>query len=327
MAPIVARSPDEALQAISHGVSHWLRTLAKRFEGQEATFLALCDRLFDLEYEEEEEDDVPVGRAINHPVDQATDALLQWWYRRPLKDDQRLYEDVNLRFSRICDARVGKFRHGRVLLAAHVIALFRVDRDWATRYVPPLFEWERSEAEAGAAWEGFLWSPRLYPPLIEAFKPAFLDTANHYEELGRHGVQYSLLLTFAAMKPGGVFTRRELASATAALSQEGLNNAAETLVRAIKGAGGQRAEYWRNRVESYLRYVWPTQDVASASIVESFARVCIAAEDAFPAMLGDVYRWLQGVAYPDRVVHRLHEIRLHERFPEATLEFLDVIIG
>lgn len=328
MAPIVARSPDEPLRALSHGVSYWLRTLAKSFEGQEETFLALCDRLFDLEYEEEEVVDDPVGRAINHPVGQATDALLNWWYRRPLKDGQRLDERLDASFSRICDTRIGKFRHGRVLIAAHVIALFRVDREWATRYVLPLFEWERSEAEAGAAWEGFLWSPRLYPPLMEAFKPAFLDTANHYERLGRHDVQYSSLLTFAAMDPAGVFTRRELANATMALSQEGLNNAAGTLVRALEGAGEQRAEYWRNRVEPYLRYVWPkTQNVASPSIAESFARLCVAADDAFPTALKEVYRWLQGVAYPEGVVHRLHEVKLHERFPEATFEFLDQIIG
>lgn len=327
MAPVLAHSPDDSLQALSHGVSLWLRTLAKSFDGQEAIFLTLCDRLFELEYEDEEEDNDPVGRAINHPVGQATDALLQWWYRKPLKDDQGLDEDLRPKFSRICQTGVGRLRHGRVLLAAHVIALFRVDRHWAKRFLLPLFEWEHSEAEARAAWEGFLWSPRLYLPLMEAFKLAFLDTANHYEVLGRHGVQYSSLLTFAAMEPGGIFTRRELARATAALSQEGLNNAAETLVRALEGAGGQRAEYWRNRVRPYLRNVWPkTQNVASASIAESFARVCVAAEDAFPEALGEVFRWLQGVAYPERVVHRLHEGKLHERFPEATLEFLDRII-
>ena len=327
MAPILACSPDQPLRAFSHGVSLWLRTLAKSFNGQEAIFLTLCDRLFDLEYEDEEEDNDPVGRAINHPVGQATDALLQWWYRKPLKDDQGLDEDLRPKFSRICETRVGRLRHGRVLLAAHVIALFRVDRDWTKHFLLPLFEWEHSRAEARAAWEGFLWSPRLYRPLMEAFKPAFLDTANHYEELGRHGVQYSSLLTFAAMELGGIFTRRELAGATAALSQEGLNNAAETLVRALEGAGGQRAEYWKNRVRPYLRNVWPkTQNVASASIAESFARVCVAAEDAFPEALGEVFRWLQEVAYPERVVHRLHEAKLHERFPEATLEFLDRVI-
>ena len=221
IAPILARSPDEALQMLSHGVSLWLRTLAKSFEGQEVIFLALCDRLFELEYEEEEEDNDPVGRAINHPVGQATDALLQWWYRRPLEDDQGLGEDLNSRFSSICERLVGKLRHGRVLLAAHVIALFRVDRNWARHCVLPLFEWERSEVEARAAWEGFLWSPRLYRPLMEAFKPAFLDTANHYQELGRHGVRYSSLLTFAAMELEGVFTFRELARATALCRRKG----------------------------------------------------------------------------------------------------------
>ena len=328
MAPILAGSPDDVLHALRHGVSYWLRTLAKSFERQEATFLALCDRLFDLEYEDDEAVDDPVARAINHPVGQATEALLQWWYRSSLKDGQGLDEQLSSRFSRICETRIDKLRHGRVVLAAHIIALFRVDRDWATQNVLPLFEWERSETEAGAAWEGFLGSPRLYPPLMEAFKPAFLDTAGHYDALGRHGVQYSSLLTFAAMEPGGVFTRRELARATAALPQDGLNNAAETLVRALEGVGGQRVEYWKNRVEPYLRYVWPkTQNIASVSIAESFARVCVAADEAFPAALAEVRRWLQGLAYPDRVVRRLHEVKLHERFPEATLRFLDAIVG
>ncbi len=328
MAPVLARVSSEALQAISHGVSRWLRALAKSFDGQERTFLALCDRVLELEYEDEEEADDPVGRAINHPVGQVTDALLHWWYRRPLKDDQRLDADLNPRFSRICDTRVGKHRHGRVLLAAHVIALFRVDPDWAMQNLLPLFDWERSELEARAAWEGFLWSPRLHRPLMEALKPAFLDTANHYEELGRHGVQYSSLLTFTALDPAGVFTRPELANATASLSQEGLDNAAETLVLALEGAGNQRADYWRNRVAPYVRSIWPrTENVASRSVAESFARVCVSAQDAFPEALREVRRWLQGVAFPERVVDLLHKVGLHELFPEATLDFLDLILG
>ena len=146
--------------------------------------------------------------------------------------------------------------------------------------------------------------------------------------LGKHGVQYSSLLTFAALDPADVFTPHELARATAALPQEGLDNTAETLVQALEGAGGQRPEYWGNRVKPYLRDVWPkTQNVASVSIADSFARVCVAAEDAFPEALGEVYRWLQGVAYPDRIVHRLHEVKLHKRFPEATLKLLDRIVS
>ena len=328
IASVLAQAPDESLQTLSHGVSFWLRAVAKTFEGQEEAFLALCDRVLKLKYEEEDDSDDVVGRAINHPVGQVTEALLHWWYRGPLEDDQGLGGDLNPRFSRICDTRIVKFRHGRVLLAAHVIALFRVDCDWATRCMLPLFEWERSVAEARSAWEGFLWSPRLYRPLMEALKPAFLETAHHYAELGRHDVQYSSLLTFAALDPGGIFTRRELATATAALSQEGLNNSANTLVRAIDGAGAQGTDYWRNRVAPYLRTIWPkTHDVASASIAESFALACISAKDAFPEALDQVRPWLEGLAFPERTVHRLHEAKIHERFPRATLNFLHLVIG
>ena len=108
--------------------------------------------------------DEPVTRAINHPVGHVTEALLRWWYRRSLEDNQGLPEEIKPTFTELCDTVVDKFRHGRVLLAAHVIALFRVDRDWATQHLLPLFDWQRSVAEARAAWEGFLWSPGCIAP-------------------------------------------------------------------------------------------------------------------------------------------------------------------
>ena len=266
MAPVVAGASDEDLHTIRHGVALWLQELARTFEGQEERFLGLCDRVLGLVEEEEDIPEDPVDRAINHPAGQVTQALLRWWYRKPLKDNQKLPEELNSRFSRICDTRIIPLRHGRVLLSANVIALFRVDCDWTTRCLLPMFDWGRSNVEARSAWEGFLSSPRLYQPLIEAFKAAFLDTANRYVELAKHDVQYSSLLTFAALDPGGVFSRTELARATAALPREGLENAAETLVRALKGAGAQSADYWRNRVAPYLKTVWPrTDDVGSAS--------------------------------------------------------------
>ena len=328
MAPVLAQAQEEVLKDLRHEVSSWLYAVAKTFKGQEETFLGLCDQILGLEYEKEDDFDDPLGRAINHPVGKVTDALLRWCYRSPLEDDQGLGGDLKTRFSGICDTRADKFRHGRVLLAAHVIALFRVDRDWTTRCVLPLFEWERSATEARSAWEGFLGSPRLYRPLMEKIKPAFLDTSNHYEELGRHNVQYSSLLTFAALDPDGVFTRHELATATAALPPQGLNKAAATLVRAIEGAGSQGADFWKNRVARYLRTVWPrTAKVASEPIAESFARACVAAGDAFPEALYQVHSWLRGLAFPERAVSKLYRSKIHERFPRDTLEFLYLVVA
>ena len=182
-----------------------------------------------------------------------TEALLRWWYRSSLNDGQRVPDSLKPTLTDLCNLEVDEFRHGRVLLAANLIALFRVDPDWAKEHVIPLFDWNGPELEARATWEGFLWSPRLYRPLTETLKQAFLDTAKHYAKLGKHRRQYAAVLTFVALDPGDIFKPAELAQATRALPQEGLADAAEALARSLDGAGKQQADFWKNRVWPYLR--------------------------------------------------------------------------
>ena len=328
MAPILAEAPSAVLQDLTHGVSWWLENIARTFQGREDTFLLLCDRVLALDYDVEEVDDDLVGHAINHPVGQVTEALLRWWYRGDLADEQGLAEGPRRRFSQLCDAEIAKFRDGRVLLAGHAISLFRVDRDWSIRYMLPLFEWERSTVEARAAWEGFLWSPRIHLPLMEVLGPAFLDTANHYAQLGRYREQYASLLTFVALDPRGAFTKLELARATRALPPAALEHTADTLFRAVDSAGDQRADYWRNRVGPYLRSIWPkTPDVNSEEVAEGLALACVAAGDAFPEGFRQVGAWLRSLQYPERIAHALHEAKLDTRFPEPALELLHRIVG
>jgi hypothetical protein len=267
-------------------------------------------------------------RAINHPVGHVTEALLRWWYRRSPEDEEGLPAEIRPTFIELCDTRIDAFRHGRVLLAAHVIALFRVDREWAMQHLLPLFDWQRSEVEARAAWEGFLWSPRLYRPLMEVLKPAFLDTARHYAALGKRDGQYASLLTFAALDPGDTFAIAELAAATRSLPTDGLHDTAQALVRALEGSGDQRADYWSNRVAPYLHAIWPkTRDNISPAIADSLGRLCVAAQTAFPDALAMLRGWLQPSAHPDFLVHQLHEAGLCGRFPEQALDLLSLVIG
>ncbi|HBN9625210.1 TPA: SIR2 family protein [Pseudomonas aeruginosa] len=328
MAPTLATAPDEVLQTLAHGVSWWLQAIAKTFEGHEALFFVLTRRILAQDHQDGVDTDEPVMRAINHPVGHVTEALLRWWYRRSLEDGQGLPEELKPTFTELCDTRIEKFRHGRVLLAAHIIALFRVDSNWATQHLLPLFDWRRSEAEARAAWEGFLWSPRLYRPLMELLKAAFLDTARHYAALGKHDGQYASLLTFAALEPGDTFTTVELAIATRSLPPDGLHDAAQALVRALEGSGDQRADYWANRVVPYLHAIWPkTRDNISPVIAESLGRLCIAAQDAFPEALALLRAWLQPATHPNYLVHRLHDTALCGEYPEQALDFLSLVIG
>lgn len=328
MGGVLAAAPDEVAEELAHALSWWLQAIAKTFSGNEASFFTLIGRVLTLHRNEgiEGEDD-PVSKAINHPVGLVTDAALRWWYRQSLEDDQELPDALKPIFTGLCDPDVASFRHGRVLLAAHVIALFRVDRSWTMEYLLPLFDWQRTREEACAAWEGFLWSPRIYRPLMEIIKPQFLATAQHYADLGAHGDQYAALLTFAALQPDDTFSISELAFATRSLPAEGLQSAAQALVRALEGAGEQRTDYWRNRVLPYLKFIWPkSRDVITPEISESLARLCVAAQDAFPETLRVLRPWLQSPDHPDFVVHLLHEAKLCGRFSEEALAFLDAVV-
>ena len=328
MAAVLMAASKSVLHDLSHAASWWLGAVSKSAVDADEKFYSLCDDLLALDYEEDGEVHNPVDRAINHPVGLVTEALLDSWYQDPLRDGQGLTEALQATLSKICDLRQGTLRHGRVVLAGNVIALFRVDIEWTTRHLLPLFDWRQSPAEARFAWEGFLASPRLYRPLIEALRQAFLDTARHYSEIGRHDRQYSSLLTFAALDPDGVFKPAELRAATASLPQHGLENCAETLVRALRGSGHQAPEYWRNRVFPYLTTIWPQgNDVASRAIAESLARVCIEAQQAFPKALNQVRIWLRALPFPARSLNRFGELKIYEHFPVESIEFLDLLIG
>jgi hypothetical protein len=103
-------------------------------------------------------------RRLRHPIGHVTEALLRWWYRQQPEDGQGLPTEIRSTFTGLCNIQLDKFRHGRVLLAAHVIALFRVDRDWATQHLLPLFDWQRSEDEARVTWRAFCGHPACIAP-------------------------------------------------------------------------------------------------------------------------------------------------------------------
>ena len=176
-APLVQTMPDAVLQEIAHGVTWWIETVSKSISQHEEILLNLCRRVLALQLEagtgmtrNGESIDQPVTEAINHPVGHVTQALINLWFKRNPNDDDQLPADIKPFFTEICDVQVGRFRHGRVLLGSRLISLFRVDRIWTEKYLLPLFSWN-NPGEAKAVWEGFLWSPRLYQPLLIAFKP------------------------------------------------------------------------------------------------------------------------------------------------------------
>lgn len=325
----ITEAPDEIIKELGHSLGWWLQSTAKKINKNEEAFFKIIDRILSVHKEEVlESDDDPVGTAINHPIRYITEASLRWWYRQSLEDGLGLNDLLKPIFTDLCNTSISIFRHGRVLLATHVIPIFRVDREWTTTNLLPVFDWQSSEVEARAAWEGFLGSPRIYPPLMESFKSQFLDTAKHYVNLEKYGEQYAALLTFVSLEPGDIFKKSELAVATRSLPPEGLKSVARALVNALEGTTQHRAEYWKNRVLPYWKSVWPKSSrIINPSISGNLARLCIAAQDAFPDALQELRHWLNPPEFPDFLVNLLYEAKLCKLYPEKSLAFLDIIIA
>lgn len=328
ISPVMQKMPDEVLLEILHSASWWIQASSQVLTDHEDIFFNLCHRILDFSHNDNFVDGDPLLRALNHPVGHITQALLDHWFRNKLSDNQGLPSNLKEIFTQICVSDGENYRHGRVLLASRLIALFRVDRDWTTKHLLPLFDWGSSHPEASSVWDGFLWSPRIYRPLLSAFKNNFLATAGHYTDLGEHKSQYAAFLTYVALDPLDTFTRTELHQAVAALPQNGLDDVAQALVQALEAAGEQREQYWSKRIKPFWEQVWPkNRKLVSSAIAENLARLAIAAGSDFPKALSAVRSWLLPVEHPHSIVYRLYESGHVSQFPEPSLCLLNTIIS
>lgn len=326
-APLIQSMPDELLKEIAHGLSYWLKAISKSVDRHENILLELCLRILAISHSDGVDNEQPITRALNHPVGHITEALLNYWFIRKPNDNDNLPEDIEPIFTWLCNTEVEQFCHGRVILGSRLITLFRVDPVWTETNLLPLLNWKINPIEANAVWSGFLWSPRLYEPLLIAFKEQFLATAQHYVQLGEHSRQFATFLTYAALNYLNTYTPEEFRTALSSLPQEGLQESAQALSQALEGAGEQKEDYWKNRIEPFWQKVWPkSRDLASNQIAESLARMSIAAGNEFPSALTTVIDWIQPIEHPFYIVHRLHQSKVSEQFPEKALTLLYAII-
>jgi hypothetical protein len=336
VAPLVQTMPDAILQEIDHAVTRWIESASKSINGHEDILQNLCGRVLTLPIEAGSDSRVirdgvetydPVGSAINHPIGHVTQALINLWFKQNPNDNDLLPADLKPIFTTLCDVQVERFSHGRVLLSSQLITFFRVDRLWTEQHLLPLFGWS-NPVEAKAAWEGFLWLSSLYQPLLSAFKSQFLDSANHYADLGEHRQQFARFLTYAALGPTEGYSAHEFRSAFGAIPQEGLEESAQALFQALEGAANLREDYWKNRAQPFWQQIWPkSRHLATPRIAESLTRLVIAAGGEFPAALTAVQDWLQPIEHPDYVVHLLHESGLCSRYPVDALNLLNAVIA
>ena len=326
ISPLLKTIPETALVALAQDLSLWLRSAAGILDRHEDVFLDLCRRILQQPDHAARNTNQPPTEATRHSIAYVTEALLNFWFRRPLSDNDGLPDDVGPLLTQVCDTPSDPYRAGRGILASRLVTLFRVAPAWTQQHLLPLFDWS-NPAEARDLWDGFLWSPRNHHPLPAAFKAHFLEAARHYDELGDRAEMYAALLTYAALDRGDTFTARELYDAFSSLPLAGLQASVSTLVRAQDASGEQREASWKNRIAPFWHDVWPkSNNRTSKEIAKQLAHLAIAAQGEFPAAIRELQYWFVPQQHLDYIIHLLRQSNLCERFPQDAVQLLSVII-
>ena len=323
VSPMLLDAPDEILRAA--GTGFWLRSAGRVAELADGTYVALCDRVLDLAREDDAADaENPVDRALNHPVGQVVEGLLNYALLRA--GGEGLMAAAKRLLERVCDLSAGRYRAGRVMVTSRVLLLLVRDEAWTREHVLPMFDWNRDARDACLAWRGFLSAPRFHKGFLDLVREPFVRAARNYDELGSHGTQYASLLAHAGLRllPGWSTSLRE---AIDEIPEAGLQQMLSILERALE-ADERREDYFNNRVLPFLRRLWPkTTDRVTPGVSAGFARLCLVAEDAFPEVLQQVRGYLTGTSQraPGYLLRSLNGKGYAERFPVETLEFLGLV--
>ncbi len=286
IAPILVDMPDASFAEALHAIAWWVNRISKNVGEHEEAFFTLVDRIIKTGTNTvEASDDFSLNHAINHPVGHAASSLLNWWFSMELEDEQGLPDELKGRFAEMCTADNQPLWIGSVILAQQIIPLLRVDQAWTKEYLIPVFEWDADVTKAAAMWDSFLHAPRVYLPLLELLKSPFLAVPGHIDVLEEQcQKQYTRFLTYIALGEASVLSSTELKDVFAKLPAEYLNTVAETLFRALQGAGDQQAEYLKNRIIPFMKRFWPSKPEArTPETFRYFAQICAISSGELPA--------------------------------------------
>ncbi|MGJ5621387.1 anti-phage defense-associated sirtuin Dsr1 [Sulfitobacter sp. MF3-043] len=320
---------DSDLKEIAWALAWWLRTVSKSKVEEADCFFGLIGSIFNAYRNDTMEFDAEIiSHAINHPVGIATEAAMNWWFDQGLEDDQGLHAEVEPIFIDICRQDVPGLRYGPIILAGSLITLYRVDREWTKANLLPYFDWVQSPDMAPGMWMSFLHSPRLYWPLLDEMKEVLLEIPTHFDSLGEvYRKQYLSFLTYSALEPEGSYSRLDFRNVVKTLTSDSLAVVANTLFRALQGAGEQREEYFHNRISPFFKNIWPKiQEAKTPPVSKAFSLLCAVAGDAFPSALGMLEGWLQPIEDSGLVLHLMSKADFVTSYPAETLQFLSIII-
>ena len=265
--------------------------------------------------------------ALNHPIGDLTQTVLHYWFHSGLEDRCGLSPPFRGLFERVLSGVDGRCFAGRTLLTAKILTFHRVDREWTSEWLVPNFSWASSRAVAKASWKSFLWSPRVYRPLLDEMREQLVTTAHHFDELGEHASNYVAFMTYVMLDGEGLLTRAERATVLRELPRQAFSTLIRTLSNAVRASEKNADNYWTNRARDLSSLVIAQlNDGASANESEAIVTLCLALRESFPDAVTLFRDILHPVEFFGKKFNGLSESGKCAEYPEPALALLYSIV-
>ena len=261
---------DEFCAKIAHGIALYCKDAQKDHVIDEKLLLLIADKLFSISYEDtipkvmntyDRYD--PVNTSLNHPIGIITLTLLNNCFSDKIKPNEGINNEYRIRFEKLCDCNVLKYRYGRLALTTRSIELYHADPNWAKQYIIPLFDWEHGEFEAMSAWHGFLLNHAIYHPFLRSVKKSCFDLLSYMHNVPKIQKLYISLLFECWFYRVDGYTIKEIKSLIAKLDKKCLLSVAETLAEhqrktSIKSKDNRFSSEncWEKDIKPIIK-IWP----------------------------------------------------------------------
>jgi len=329
IAPLLNDAPPEFYRKAPWPIAHWTMKNISPIEcgaHEEHYFWGIFELLLDNVSDREEPIREAVNYAINHPVGIITEALIDRYSACRLKinegiPDGPLRECVNQLITSEAQASLA----GKIILASRLHYFYAIDPKWTEESLIPLFDWEGSEF-AAMVWHGYLRSPRISADLAIALKIHLASTIKHADKIEASAKRLIQLFAIVCLEHSDLYTAKEQRDVLVDVGTDGLVYIAEFFWRSISGDAKSANNYWRNRIQPFMKRAWPkAAEFVSDKSSKHFSLMVIELDDAFEEALEFLWPFIKPFSALSFLLTHLDPKDLPDRQPRAVLRLLSKV--
>ncbi|MFC1682733.1 SIR2 family protein [Candidatus Zixiibacteriota bacterium] len=331
VSPLLVKANPELYREIGWAIARWTRKNAASLEGgsrEEISFWSI----FTSTLENTSDDEKPnraqraIDFAINHPVGIITEALMDRFSVYNLKVGQGIPEgSLQACVNRLLPSGAQSLLAGKIILASRLPFFHAVDTEWTEKNLIPLFNWKESKLVAWI-WQGYLFSPRISIDLANALKEHMIGAIEHISQLGVLAGKLCQLFTFVCLEYPEVYKLQEHQNALNAMGKKDLVHVAELFWRIIRDDAGSADNYWRNRIQPFIKKAWPKGiEFISEKSSKYLALTVIELEVAFGEAINSIKSILIPFAELPLLLTYLKDKSLPDKQPQNVMLLLSIV--